>query len=124
VQSNYLHGNQGVLTVYSLAEALMKTFHYNLSDEFEFDAKMPEELLAKAMYSTRPIFLTDDFFARVSATSPDRVVRELVSDLHRDADPDDTAEVLRWHYLFMDFERDFPRLMMLGNAEMGDGEKG
>lgn len=109
-----------MLTVYSLAEALMKTFHYNLADEFKFEAKMPEELLAKAMYSTRPIFLTDDFIARVSATSPDKVVRELVSDLHRDTGPDDTGEVLRWHYLFMDFERDFPRLMMLSNPEMDD----
>ena len=77
---------------------------------------MPEELLAKAMTSTRPIFLTDEFFAKISTTSPEQMVRELVSDLHRETDPDDTGDVLRWHYLFMDFENDFPRLMMMRNA--------
>ncbi len=94
----------------------MKTYQYNLADEFEFDAKMPEELLAKAMYATRPIFLTDEFLARVSATSPDDVVRELVTDLHREGDPNEAADVLRWYYLFMDFERDFPRLLMMQDA--------
>lgn len=96
----------------------MKTYQYNLADEFEFDPKMPEELLAKAMYATRPIFLTDEFLARVSATSPDEVVRELVTDLHREADPDESAELLRWFYLFMDFEHDFPRLLMMQDAEI------
>jgi len=98
----------------------MKTYRYNLAGEFEFDAKMPEELLAKAMSASRPIFLTDDFIARVSSTSPDKVVRELVSDLHRDTDPDDSDDVLRWHYLFMDFERDFPRLLMMQSAETAE----
>jgi hypothetical protein len=96
----------------------MKTYRYNLAGEFEFDAKMPEELLAKAMSASRPIFLTDDFIARVTSTSPDKVVRELVSDLHRDTDPDDSDDVLRWHYLFMDFERDFPRLLMMQGMEI------
>ena len=94
----------------------MKIFQYSLADEFEFEAKMPEELLAKAMTSTRPIFLTDDFFDKIGMMSPEEVVRELVSDLHREADPDDTGDALRWHYLFMDFENDFPRLMMMRNA--------
>ena len=96
----------------------MKTYRYNLAGEFEFDAKMPEELLAKAMNSTRPIFLTDDFIARVTRTSPNSMVRELVTDLHRETDPDESDEVLRWHYLFMDFENDFPRLMMMQDAEI------
>jgi len=98
----------------------MKTYQYKLAQEFEFDAKMPEELLAKAMNSSRPIFLTDDFIARVASTSPDRMVRELVSDLHRENGPDDSDEVLRWHYLFMDFENDFPRLMMMQDAELDE----
>jgi hypothetical protein len=69
------------------------------------------------MHSTRPLFLTDDFIARVASTRPEAVVKELVSDLHRDADPDDTNEMLRWYYLFMDFENDFPRLMAMANVE-------
>ena len=95
----------------------MKTYSYSLSPDFEFDAKMPEEFLVKAMNSTRPIFLTDDFAARIASTHPEQVVRELVRDLHKDKDPDETSEVLRWHYLFMDFENDFPRLMMMQTDE-------
>lgn len=101
----------------------MRIFQYSLDDEFEFAAKMPEELLAKAMTSTRPIFLTDDFFAKISTTSPEEMVRELVSDLHREADPDETNDVLRWHYLFMDFEHDFPRLMMMRDAAIDQDEQ-
>jgi len=100
----------------------MRTYSYNLGAEFEFDAKMPEELLAKAMSSTRPIFLTDDFFARVSNMSPDQVVKELVSDLHRNTDPDEAGELLRWHYLFMDFEHDFPRLLAMGDDPEPENE--
>jgi hypothetical protein len=100
----------------------MNTYQFDwIDDGFEFTAKMPEELLVKAMSSTRPIFLTDDFMSKVAATSPEDVVRELVSDLHRDADPDDAGDVLRWHYLFMDFERDFPRLLMLSQPDEGEG---
>ena len=100
----------------------MKTYTYNLGDIFEFSAKMPEELLVKAMTSTRPIFLTEDFMARVAGTTPEKVVRDLVLDLHREADPNDTDELLRWHYLFMDFERDFPRLLaMRGEQSESDG---
>lgn len=93
----------------------MKTYTYNLGDIFEFTAKMPEELLVKAMSSTRPIFLTDAFIARISGTKPEQVVRELVLDLHREANPNDTDEMLRWHYLFMDFENDFPRLLLMSD---------
>ena len=103
-------------------EALtLKIINYNFDEfEFEFSAKMPEELLVKAMHSSRPIFLTDDFIARISSTTADSVVRDLVRDLHRETNPDETAEILRWHYLFMDFERDFPRLMLMsGNVELG-----
>ena len=104
-----------------MQQTSVKILNYNFDEfEFEFSAKMPEELLVKAMHSTRPIFLTDDFMARISTTTPDHVVRELVRDLHRETAPDDTAEVLRWHYLFMDFERDFPRLMLMsGDVELG-----
>jgi hypothetical protein len=95
----------------------VKTYTYNLGDEFEFSAKMPEELLAKAMHSTRPIFLTEAFIARISQSTPEQVVRELVLDLHREADPNETDELLRWHYLFMDFENDFPRLLAMQQME-------
>lgn len=96
----------------------MTIFQYSLDDEFEFAAKMPEEFFVKAMSSTRPLFITDEFIARIANTSPDEVVRELVHDLKRDRDPDETDDVLRWYYLFMDFATDFPRLMaMLGNTE-------
>jgi hypothetical protein len=61
--------------------------------------------------------MTDDFIARIAATTPEQVVKEMVRDLHRDTDPDDTDEMLRWHYLFMDFERDFPRLLMMRVAQ-------
>jgi len=98
-------------------DGAVKTYTYNLGDIFEFSAKMPEELLVKAMTSTRPIFLTDDFMARVARTRPDKMVQDLVLDLHREADPDDTDELLRWHYLFMDFENDFPRLLMMLNEQ-------
>jgi hypothetical protein len=104
---------QEVVSVALRTDGAVKTYTYNLGDIFEFSAKMPEELLVKAMTSTRPIFLTDDFMARVAGTTPDKVVRDLVLDLHREADPNDTDELLRWHYLFMDFEHDFPRLLMM-----------
>ena len=100
----------------------MKTFTYNLGDEFEFSAKMPEELLAKAMSSTRPIFLSETFMARIASSRPEDVIRELVLDLHRESDPDETGEMLRWHYLFMDFERDFPRLMAMTGDQSADDE--
>ena len=100
--------------------AIVKNYHYSLTPEFEFKAKMPEELLVKAMSSTRPIFLTDDFMGRVANTTLDQVVKEMVNDMQRDASPDDTGELLRWHYLFMDFERDFPRLMMMQASDAAD----
>ena len=91
----------------------MYSYSFSFDPEFEFEAKMPEELLVKAMNSTRPIFLTDTLMAKVARTSPEEVVKQMVNDLHRDTDPDDTSEVLRWHYLFTDFEHDFPRMMMM-----------
>jgi hypothetical protein len=93
--------------------AEMHSFSFSFEEPFEFRPTMPEELLVKAMHSTRPLFLTADFMAQVARTRPEAVVREMVRDLHRDSDPDDTVEMLRWHYLFMDFEFDFPRLMMM-----------
>lgn len=95
----------------------VQSFNFYFEEPFEFRPTMAEELLVKAMHSTRPLFLTDDFLARVASTKPEALVREMVADLHRDADPDDTAEMLRWYYLFMDFERDFPRMMMLAEIE-------
>jgi hypothetical protein len=100
----------------------VKVYHYNLAEEFEFSARMPEEFFVKAMNSTRPLFITDDFLARIAATSPEDVVRELVRDLKRDEDPNATDDVLRWYYLFMDFNTDFPRLMSMYNAQEGDSE--
>ena len=94
----------------------MNSFSFTFEEPFEFAPRMPEELLVKAMHSTRPIFLTDHFMSQVALTKPDAVVKEMVRDLHRDADPDDTAEVLRWHYLFMDFEQDFPRLLLMAQS--------
>lgn len=95
----------------------MQSFSFRELEPFEFAAKMPEELLVKAMTATRPLFLTDDFMARIASVTPEQVVREMVRDLHRETDPDDTDDVLRWHYLFMDFERDFPRLMSMQLSE-------
>lgn len=100
----------------------MKVYHYNLAEEFEFSARMPEEFFVKAMNSTRPLFITDDFMARIAATSPEDVVRELVRDLKRDEDPDSTDDILRWYYLFMDFATDFPRLMSMYNASTLDAD--
>jgi hypothetical protein len=91
----------------------VKITHYSLGEEFEFSARMPEEFFVKAMQATRPLFITEDFMARVSSMAPDEVVRELMHDLHNETDPNQTSELLRWHYLFMDFMNDFPRLMMM-----------
>ncbi len=91
----------------------MKINHYSLGEEFEFSARMPEEFFVKAMQATRPLFITEDFMARVSSMSADEVVQELMHDLHNEHDPNQTNELLRWHYLFMDFTNDFPRLMTM-----------
>ena len=92
----------------------MNTYQFDWTDDgFEFSGRMPEELLVKAMNSTRPIFLTDEFMTKLAAVTAEQVVRDMITDLHRDSDADDTGDVLRWHYLFMDFERDFPRLMAM-----------
>jgi hypothetical protein len=56
----------------------------------------------------------------VAATKPDELIRELVSDLHRETAADETVEFLRWMYLFMDFEQDLPRLMLMSDAEIKD----
>ncbi|MCB1186543.1 hypothetical protein KDL29_05180 [bacterium] len=104
-----------------MGDSNLHTVFLSFEDEFEFSAKMPEELLVKAMTSTRPIFLTDDFMGRVAQKKPDQVIREMVRDLHRDRNPDETDEILRWYYLFMDFERDFPRLLMMqGNIDQNN----
>jgi hypothetical protein len=94
----------------------VKISHYNLGEEFEFSARMPEEFFVKAMQATRPLFITEDFMTRVSSMAPDEVVRQLMHDLHNETDPNQTSEVLRWHYLFMDFMNDFPRLMLMDQA--------
>jgi hypothetical protein len=94
----------------------VKIYNYSLGEEFEFSARMPEEFFVKAMQATRPIFLTEDFMARISSMTADEVVRELMSDLHNDNEPDMTSETLRWHYLFMDFMNDFPRLMSMEHS--------
>lgn len=91
----------------------MKIYNYSLGEEFEFSARMPEEFFVKAMQATRPLFVTEDFMSRISSMTPDEVVREMMSDLHNDTDPNMTSETLRWHYLFMDFMNDFPRLMSM-----------
>ena len=62
-------------------DGAVKVYHYNLAEEFEFSAKMPEEFFVKAMSSSRPLFITDEFMARIASTSPEDVVRELVRDL-------------------------------------------
>jgi hypothetical protein len=98
----------------------LNSYCFDWTDPFEFSAKMPEELLVKAMQSTRPIFLTDHFMVQISGTTADQVVRDLVTDLHRETDPDETGDVLRWHYLFMDFEKDFPRMLMMRPDLEGD----
>lgn len=99
----------------------LNTYQFDwVDDAFEFSAKMPEELLVKAMNSTRPIFLTEELMSRIAAVSAEQVVRDMVTDLHRDADPDDADEVLRWHYLFMDFQHDFPRLMLMQPLDTQD----
>jgi hypothetical protein len=99
------------------------TYNLFFEEPFEFRPTMAEELLVKAMNSTRPLFLTDDFLARVARARPESIVREMVADLHRDADPDDTAEMLRWYYLFMDFDRDFPRMMMLAEIDASKADQ-
>jgi hypothetical protein len=91
----------------------VKIYQYSLGEEFEFSARMPEEFFVKAMQATRPLFITEDFMTRVSSMAPDDVVRELMHDLHNETDPNQTSELLRWHYLFMDFMNDFPRLMLM-----------
>ena len=96
------------------------SYSFSFDPEFEFEAKMPEELLVRAMNSTRPIFLTDTLMAKVARTSPQEVVRQMVNDLHRNTDPNDTSDVLRWHYLFTDFEHDFPRMLLMQAAKLDD----
>jgi len=82
-------------------------------EDFEFSPQTPEQFFVRAMQSGAPIYLTDDFLARVGRITADELVDKIIADLHRDSAEQGTDPTLQWFYLFMDFREDFPRLMQL-----------
>jgi len=86
-------------------------FSFEVKEDFEFLPQTPEQFFVRAMNSGLPLFLTDHFLAEISQIGPDELVEKIIDDLHRDSGRTDAT--LRWFYLMMDFQDDFPRLMQL-----------
>ena len=86
-------------------------FSFEVKEDFEFLPQTPEQFFVRAMNSGLPLFLTDHFLAEISQIGPDELVEKIIDDLHRDSGHTDAT--LRWFYLMMDFQDDFPRLMQL-----------
>lgn|GEM_PF-1454322 len=86
-------------------------FSFDVREDFEFLPQAPEQFFVRAMCSEVPLYLTDQFLSRISQIGPDELVDKIINDLHKDSS--DTDPTLRWFYLMMDFQDDFPRLMQL-----------
>jgi len=86
-------------------------FSMDVQEEFEFLPQTPEQLFVRAMSSGVPLFLTESLLNEISRIEPDELVEKIINDLHKDSGKTDPA--LRWFYLMMDFQDDFPRLMQL-----------
>ncbi len=86
----------------------------DVNEEFEFLPQTPEQLFVRAMSSGVPLFLTESLLNEISRIEPDELVEKIINDLHKDSSKTDPA--LRWFYLMMDFQEDFPRLMQLMSA--------
>ncbi len=86
-------------------------FSFDVQEDFEFLPQIPEQFFVRAMCSEVPLYLTDQFLSEISQIGPDELVDKIISDLHKDSS--ETDPTLRWFYLMMDFQDDFPRLMQL-----------
>ncbi len=86
-------------------------FSFDVQEDFEFLPQVPEQLFVRAMFSGVPLYLTEHFLSEISQMGPDELVDKIISDLHKDSSQTDPT--LRWFYLMMDFQEDFPRLMQL-----------
>lgn len=86
-------------------------FSFEVNEDFEFLPQTPEQFFVRAMNSGVPLFLSDHFLAEIGQIGPDELVERIIDDLHRDSE--ETDPTLRWFYLMMDFQADFPRLMEL-----------
>ena len=86
-------------------------FSFDVQEDFEFLPQVPEQFFVRAMCSEVPLYLTDQFLSEISQIGPDELVDKIINDLHKDSS--DTDPTLRWFYLMMDFQDDFPRLMQL-----------
>ncbi len=95
-------------------------FSFEVNEDFEFLPQTPEQFFVRAMNSGVALFLSDHFLAEIGQIGPDELVERIIDDLHRDSDEIDPT--LRWFYLMMDFQDDFPRLMEL-MASRGAKEK-
>jgi len=87
------------------------SFRLDVTEDFEFLPQVPEQFFVRAMNSGVPVYLTDDLMARVSKVNPDELVGRIIDDLHKNSEG--TDPLLRWFYLMMDFQDDFPRLMQM-----------
>lgn len=87
------------------------SFNIDVNEEFEFLPQTPEQFFVRAMNSGVPLFLTESLLNSISSIDPDELVEKIINDLHKDSEKTDPT--LRWFYLMMDFQEDFPRLMQL-----------
>jgi hypothetical protein len=83
----------------------------DVNEEFEFLPQTPEQLFVRAMSSGVPLYLTDTLLEEINRIEPDELVEKIINDMHKDSSRTDPK--LRWFYLMMDFQEDFPRLMQL-----------
>jgi hypothetical protein len=83
----------------------------DVNEEFEFLPQTPEQLFVRAMNSGVPLYLTDTLLEEINKIEPDELVEKIINDMHKDSSRTDPT--LRWFYLMMDFQDDFPRLMQL-----------
>jgi hypothetical protein len=86
-------------------------FEMDVAEDFEFLPQTPEQLFVRAMSSGAPLFLTETLLAEINRIEPDELVEKIINDMHKDSSRTDPT--LRWFYLMMDFQDDFPRLMQL-----------
>lgn len=97
-------------------------FNMDIQEDFEFLPKSPEQLFVRAMSSGVPLFLTESLMNEISRIEPDELVEKIINDLHKDSSKTDPA--LRWFYLMMDFQDDFPRLMQMISSREGVRDAG
>lgn len=89
----------------------MKSYEVTLQDEV-YEGVVPEELFVKAMKSGGSIYLSEELKREIADTGAKEIARMIEDDLHRE-NSRLTPELLTYFYLFMDFESDFPRMLMM-----------